>query len=384
MSKALISHLNILPFTMKNRSESNSKRIPMIRTILSAWLGLATTVAFAQTSLQEINHSAPATGGVDSADYFFQKGMLEKQNGRRLESLKNFEKAFRYDGQSRTIVSELALAYMDLRRYTFARDMYKKLVDLGDESAPTYKQLMNLSFQLKQHDDVIRYAQKLKGLDPAEKVNYFLGKVNYDIDNYGEAIKFLNEAMKDEPQNGEIPYLIARSYADMMNYKLAIPYFKKAVELEPTKAYWIYEMGLIYYAMHADKEALQAILLAGERGLKRDNDYLENLGIAYLNVGDLDAGVNILNEILKRKPSDLNILNMVAEAYYYKGKYQPAIDYWDQVLFYDKENASALYMIGMCYQKKGEKEKGVALCDKAIEMDPSLSSLKQKKQMPGF
>jgi len=38
-----------------------------------------------------------------------------------------------------------------------------------------------------------------------------------------------------------------------------------------------------------------------------------------------------------------------------------------------------LYMIGMCYQKKGEKDKGVRLCDKAIEMDPSLASLKQKK-----
>lgn len=357
----------------------------MIRTILCMCLGLSTTVSFSQTSLNSITTPASSmSGGVDSAEFFLQKGLQEKQNGRRLESLKNFEKAARYDSQSKTITMELALAYYDLRRYTFARDMYKKLVALGDESTATYKQLMNLSFQLKQHEDVIQYAEKLKRLDPSEKINYFIGRVNYDMDNYGEAIRYLNEAAKDDPKNAEIPYLIAHSYADMMNYKLAIPFFKKAVELDPTKAYWIYEMGLIYYAMHADKEALAAILLAGERGYKKDNDYLENLGIAYLNVGDLDAGVNIMNEILKRKPSDLNILNMVAEAYYYKGKYQQAIDYWDQVLFYDKENASALYMIGMCYQKKGEKEKGVALCDKAIEMDPSLSNLKQKKQMPGF
>jgi tetratricopeptide (TPR) repeat protein len=356
----------------------------MLRTVLCVCIGLCAGIANAQTSVNPIQTASLVETGIDSADYFLQKGLLEKQNGRRLESLKNFEKAAKYDAQSKTITMELALAYFDLRRYTFARDMYKKLVELGDESLTTYKQLMNLSFQLKQHDDVIKYAEKVKRLDPSEKINYLVGKVNYDIVNYGDAIKFLNDAMKEDPSNGEIPYLIARSYADMMNYKQAIPYFKKAVELEPAKGYWIYEMGLIYYAMHADKEALAAILLAGERGMKRDNDYLENLGIAYLNVGDLDAGVNILNEILKRKPSDLNILNMVAEAYYYKGKYQQAIDYWDQVLFYDKENASALYMIGMSYQKKGEKEKGVALCDKAIEMDPSLSNLKQKKQMPGF
>jgi tetratricopeptide (TPR) repeat protein len=173
----------------------------------------------------------------------------------------------------------------------------------------------------------------------------------------------------------------------MMNFKQAIPFFQKAIALSPTQNYWIYELGLICYAMHDDKNALKYILEAGDKGYKKDNDYLENLGIAYLNVGNLDEGVRILNEILKRKPSDINILNMVAEGYYFKGKYDDAMTYWDKILEYDKESASSLYMIGMCYQKKGGKDnmqKGIALCDKAIEMDPSLASLKQKKMMAGL
>jgi hypothetical protein len=32
----------------------------------------------------------------------------------------------------------------------------------------------------------------------------------------------------------------------------------------------------------------------------------------------------------------------------------------------------------MSYQKKGDNEKGKALCDKAIALDPSLKSLKQE------
>jgi len=43
-------------------------------------------------------------------------------------------------------------------------------------------------------------------------------------------------------------------------------------------------------------------------------------------------GVAVMTENIKRKPSDINILNMVAEGYYYKGKYQEAIDYWDKIL----------------------------------------------------
>ena len=355
----------------------------MIRKILSLCLLLTGTLAFSQSTLNQIESTSQGTNP-DSAGFFLQKGLVEKQNGRRLESLKNFEKAAKYDASNKAIVTELASAYFDLRKYNQARESYKQLVALGDESAANYKQLMTLSFNLKQNDDVITYANKLKQIDPSEKVNYFIGKVNYDMDNYGDAIKYLNDAGKEDPSNAEIPYMVAHCYADMMNYKLAIPYFQKAIELNPEKPYWIYELGLIYYAMNDDKNSLKYILMAGDKGYTKDNDYLENLGIAYLNVGNLDEGVKILAEILKKKPSDMNILNMVAEAYYYKGKYKQAIEYWDQVLFYDKTAASALYMIGMSYQKSGEKDKGIQLCDKAIEMDPNLAAYKQKKMMAGL
>ena len=83
----------------------------------------------------------------------------------------------------------------------------------------------------------------------------------------------------------------------------------------------------------------------------------------------------------------MNLLNMIAEAYYYKEKYQEAMNYWDKILEYDKKDASALYMIGMCYQKKGGKEniaKGTRLCDTAIQMDPTLASYRQKKMAMGL
>lgn len=360
---------------------SNPKRKRMNRLVLAVCFVLTTAITHSQTSFTSINISS------DSAEYYLQKGLLEKQNGRRLESLKCFEKAAKYDENNKAVVTELASAYYDLHRYPQAREMYKKLESLGDVSAANYKQLLTLSYQLKQNEDVMIYAGKLKKADPAEKVAYYFGKANYENENYGDAIKWLNDAAKEDPANAEVPYMIAHSYADMMNYKLAVPFFQKAIELKPNENYWIYELGLICYAMHDDKNALKYILDAGNKGLKKDNDYYENLGIAYLNVGNLDSGVAILKIILAKKPSDMNLLNMIAEAYYYKGKYDDAMDYWDQILGFDKTDASALYMIGMCYQKKGGKEnmeKGTRLCDTAINMDPSLASLRQKKMDMGL
>ncbi len=368
---------------MKNPIARYLKENPMLRFTLSigAILAASFTYTYSQTSF-----SQPKPIG-DSAEYYMQKGLVEKQNGRRLESLKYFEKAESYDQNSRPITAELAAAYYDLRRYGQSREKYKKLESLGDNSSATLKKIMLLSFQLKQSDDVITYAAKLKNADPAEPVAYYVAKVDYDKDDYGEALHYLKFAALEDSLNAEIPYMQAHTYADMENYKQAVPYFQKAISMKPDNPEWIYELGLICYAMRDDMNALKYIVEAGKKGYKMDNDYMENLAIAYLNAGQLDSGIIMIRELLLKKPSDFNLLNMVAESLYDKKKYDDAITYWDKILEYDTNNAAALYMIGMCYQKKGGKDnlaKGIHLCDKAIEMDPGLSAYKHQKIAMGM
>jgi tetratricopeptide (TPR) repeat protein len=200
----------------------------------------------------------------------------------------------------------------------------------------------------------------------------------YRDDNYAEAIKLLEKAAIEEPQNAEVPYLTGRAYMDLNNYRKAAAFLEKAVAMDSTKINWIYECGLIYYAIPDYRKSLEFIKLAGDKGYKRTSDYLENLGNAYINVGENDKGIEVLNEVLKKKPEDPELLYQIAQANFKSGKYQQAIDLWDKVLEQDKTNAEALYMIGLSYQKKGEKEKGQQLCDKAIQMDPSLRSKRQQ------
>jgi tetratricopeptide (TPR) repeat protein len=345
------------------------RQFPMLRFYILTLSVIISSVAFAQA---------------DSSKYFLQKGLEEKQKGRRMESLKNFEKSFKYDSSNKVLLGELASAYMDLRKYYQAKETYKKLVNLGETSPENYKQLLQLCFNLRSYDEAILYANDLKRIAPSEKVNYYLGKINYERENYGDALKYLNAAAKDDPQNAEVSYMIGRSYADMQNYNQAIPYYQKAIALDGSKYGWIYELGLICYSNNNNVDALKYIQLAGEKGYPKDNGYLQNLGIASLDAGKFDEGISILNDLLKKRPADLTLLDMVAQAYYDNGKYDNAMNNWDAILGFDKNNATALYMIGMCYIKKGDKGKGTQLCDKAIQMDPGLASYKQKREMTGF
>jgi tetratricopeptide (TPR) repeat protein len=319
----------------------------------------------------------------DSSALFLQKGLEEKTKGRRMESMKQFEKAYSYNKNSKEVVAELASAYFDLRRYAQAKEKYVQLEGLGDKSAATYKQLMSISFNMRQFDDAIKYAQALKKADGSQQVAYYIGKANYEKENLGEALKYLDIAAKEDPKNAEVPYLAARAYADMQNFKQALPYFQKAMELNPNDARLHYEAALIFYAANDDKNSLKYMQAAADKGIKQDNEFLQNLSMAYLNAGQFNEGIKLLEQALAKRPSDLGILNMLAEAHYDAKKYDEAIRYWDDIMKINNNNAEALYMIGMAYQKKGDKAKGQQLCDKAIEMDPSLSNLKQKKQMPG-
>jgi tetratricopeptide (TPR) repeat protein len=320
----------------------------------------------------------------DSSAFYLKKGLDEKTAGRRMESYKHFEKAYAFNKNSREAVQELASALYDLRRYAPAREKYIELEKLGDRSEYTFKQLMLLSFNLRQFNDVIHYGNQLKKINPQEKTAFYLGKAYFAQEDLGNAIKQFEQAAKEDPQNADIPYTVARAYMDMQNYKSALPHFQKALQLNPENNRWHYELALMFYAMYDNHNSLKHMLIAVEKGIKKDNDFMQNLATAYINTGKFDDGINTLKEILQKRPSDISIISSLAEAFYDGKKFNEAIQYYDMLLELDKKNSQALYMIGMSYQKMGQKEKGMAICDKAIEMDPALKSLKQEKKMPGM
>ena len=216
----------------------------------------------------------------------------------------------------------------------------------------------------------LSFAQTESSLKAGEKAN--------QEEDYGRAIKYFTKAASEEPDNPRVPYLTGRAYLDMNNYRQAAAFLEKAIAMDTSRNNWMFELALIYSAVPDYKKSLQYFLLAGEHGYKKTSTYLENVGYAYNNVGQYANGLEYLQQVLEKKPSDPELLYQVAQTYYNLKKYQEAIDHWDQVLSINKENAEALYMIGVCYQKKGEKQKGQQLCDRAIEMDPSLASKRRR------
>ncbi len=319
----------------------------------------------------------------DSSAFYLQKGHDEKAKGRRMEVVKQLEKAYSFNKSNLQVVTELAAAYAEVKFYGKARDKFVQAESLGDHSASLYKNLMTLNFNMRQWNDAITYAQLLKKTDQSEKVDYFIGRAYYEQDDLGKGIQYLEAAAKDDPKNVDIPHTLATAYTNMQNFKQGIPYFQKAIALDTSNARLLYELALVYYGMNNNADALKYMLAAGEKGYRKDNEYIQNLATAYMNAGKFSEGLELMKVALEKRPTDIGLIDAIAEACYDAGKYDEAINYYNKILTIDNKKAEALYMMGMAYQKKGQTDNGRALCDKAIAMDPSLNSLKTEKKMPG-
>ncbi len=317
----------------------------------------------------------------DSSAAYYQKGLDEKKSRRFMVAFNQFQKAIQFNTANVDAQRELGLVSVEMRKYDNAIQAFRQVETLQKDDPVAAENLANLYFWTRQWPLAINYAQKALQQKVGKNMNYVLGKCYYEQEDYGQAFKFLQAASKEDSVNAEIPYLIARGFVDMNNYKGAVPFFQRAIALDSSRVQWIYECALTFATIPDDKSAIKYYELAALRGFKKDNDFYENLSDSYLAAGQTEKGLDLLLKVYEKKPADLDLLYTIAHTYFRLKKYQDAIDFWDKILTFDKENAKAVYMIGLAYQKKGEGDKGKQLCDKAIQMDPSLSSLKQERKM---
>jgi len=316
---------------------------------------------------------------IDSAGYYFKKGTEAKDARLFAVAGKNFDKAIHLNQNYTEAFIENGRVNQDMRKVDAAMANFTRAYELQPGNNEVVKELSSLYFNNRQFQKAIDLAQKCTSCPEADRI---LGMSYYNLEDFGKAVNFLQKAIIKNDRDAESAYTLGRTYLELENEKNAIPQFQRAIELEPLRNVWMYELGLIYYSQDNYKSALKYFIMAGDAGYNKTNDFYENMGFAQLYTGDTQNGVKTLTEIIQRKPNNRELLNNIAQAMYDTKHYDEAVSYYEKLLTINPKDASSLFMAGMTFQKKGDKEKGQKICDKAIEMDPSLASHRQKKELP--
>jgi tetratricopeptide (TPR) repeat protein len=321
---------------------------------------------------------ATATAQTDSAQFFYQKGLEEKTAKKYLLASKAFEKAIKLNDKFTAAYIDNGYANLEMRKTDAAIINFAKAHELEPAAEAPAKELMELYFSYRQYNKAVKMAQLCKTCTNAEKItalSYF------QQEDYAKAEKALLSIVAKKTDDAEVNYTLGRTYLEMEQEKNAITYYEKAVHLDTAKNNWLHELGLLYYTVNNYKNAVVYFNKAATNGFIQSNDFKENLGFSYIYSGEFEKGEIILLDIVARKPGNKDLLRDVADAYYQTKKYDKSLEFCQKLMELDKNDGPALYLAGQCFIKKGEKDRGQAMCDKAIELDPSLSKMKRQKQI---
>ena len=318
---------------------------------------------------------------LDSSAHYFQKGIEEKTARRFLVAAGYFDKAIHFNSNYTEAYIENGFVNKEMRRTDAAMQNFTKAYELDPGNDVVLKELAELYYSYRQYQKAVDFAQKCKGCDNKDRI---IAMSYFGMEDYGRAEKALLALVAKNANDAEATYMLAKTYLEMGLNGKAIPYYEKAIQADGTKSKWSFELGLLYYNSDNYKKAVVYFNKAIEQGFMQNNDFNENLGFAYLYSGEFDKGEKLLNEIMERKPGDREIIRDVALAFYDGKMYDKCLDYCQKLLEMDKNDGKALYQAGLCFQRKGQVQRGQQMCDRAIELDPSLNKLRQKKMMMGL
>ena len=310
----------------------------------------------------------------DSSDFYYSKGITEKNEKRFLTASANFEKAISFNKNYAEAYIENGFANKEMRKTDHAKANFLKAYELQPNNIQIIKELTNLYYDYRQWDKAAEFANKCVGCDNADRI---IGLSNYEKENYVAAEKFLLKSLGKNAEDPLVNYTLGRTYMDMELFRKAVPYFEKAAALNPEKNAWAYELGLLYYNNNNYRSAVTAFETAAKNGYIESNDYNENYGYSLLYSGQYAKGEEKLLSIYQKK-GNKEMLRDLAQILYEQKQYDRSLDYCQKLLEADPKDAKALYQAGLTFQKIGQKEKGQGMCDKAIEMDPSLASKRSK------
>jgi len=333
------------------------------------------TLAIATTGLAAQNS--------DSSQFYFQKGLEEKKAKRYLVASDHFTKAIELNAAYVDAYIEKGYTNNEMRRTDAAKADFIKALELDPQNETAIKELATIYFNYRQFQNALDLAQKCKNCANKDRI---IAMCYFNMEDYGKAEKLLIAALNKNPKDAELTYTLASNYLAMGLEPKAITWYENAVLLDNTKSKWFFELGLLYSNTNNYKKAVVAYTKAADLGFTRGNDFNENLGFAYVYSGDFENGEKLLSDLVKRSPGDKELIRDVATAFYDSKNYDKALDFCQMLLEMDMKDGKALYQAGLCFQKKGMVERGMQMCDKAIELDPSLAGLKTKKQMlsPGM
>ncbi|MFT9596724.1 tetratricopeptide repeat protein [Mesobacillus sp.] len=201
--------------------------------------------------------------------------------------------------------NEIGIEFMKEGKWEEAAKAFAEAIDAQPENPVAYINFGNVLTAVGDTERAMNFYDKAISLDEnATAAYYSKGSVYYDNQNFEDARKMFELAMKKGLDNGDNFFMLGMTLVQMGSNKLALPYLQRSTELLENDAEAHFQHGLCLAREGFIDEAINALELAISLD-SQHADAIYNLGVAYGYKENGDKALEMFNRALEIQPDHL-------------------------------------------------------------------------------
>jgi len=268
------------------------------------------------------------------------------------------------------LTEEMAVVQMLAGEYSEAVETLELLG--GDASASSFTRLLTAgaTLRLGRTDEAVEQTERIQSFSDDVPVRTMLetislfGKTRMVI-MYGALFQ---ELIDGGARSGPLYMFLGRLLQEAGETQAAVAALEEAVAIDPASDFAHYYAGAVYDMLDNHEKAAEhlkrAIELAPDKA-----EFYNHLGYMYAeNNVNLDEAFELLSTALEIEPDNGYMLDSMAWVYYQTGQFDKALEYIRRALPNIRDVLFAT----------GRKEEAMAEWRKAIRLDPSVKSVREK------
>ncbi len=343
------------------------------------------------------------TGNNEGALKIIDDLMLARKNDFNLKAraataylrMRNFAKAdslldtiFTSDSSRADAKFAIAQFYLnEMQRDTsvipFAQQIFKKLLILYPNDARAYF-MAGLGASYAQQDSLAEeYLNKSIAIDSTNQDAWqALAVLYYQKNHFNRMAEVMSRAVKILPDNFRVNLFLGLALNRAGKNEDAAAPLQKAVALKPTDMDALSTLALVYEALHKYDDAdriYDTALKVDPKNALILNNYAYSLAERGI---DVTRALKMAELAIQLDPKNSAYLDTIGWVYFKLGDYENAASYVKKALSLrgpaDGSPATLEEHLGDIYEKMGQKSKALEYWQKALDHDPSNSSLKDK------
>ena len=248
-----------------------------------------------------------------------------------------------------------------------------------DSSEALYMLGFVLNRENRPADSLAAYTQAAAITQPTADDLKIVGLDYVLLDDYADAIKWLEKAVSFDSKNKDAWYYLGRAYYTRSRLSEAEKAFNMALQLDPHNSKAENGLGLIFESSAQPAAALAAYqkAIAWDEGSPRKSEQpYVNLGSLLLEQGRTTDAIQPLETAVTLAPDNAYCRMRLGTAYFRAGQMAKAQRELEKATQLDPENAAAHYQLGKVYKETHQLDRAKAEFDRTEQLQSRAAGAK--------